>query len=226
MKRKLFAAVMLATGICANAATPYCGGPLAVNTSNEGTPYTYLLGSYLSIWEPTQDGIATGFATRVRRTSGGQLAQTIGGQFNAWSGPGVSAQTWGFASEAVAELGSQSVLVGGEILVANWEPTNYKPKIGLNLVFKNTKYIGEGWSPDRNNDGAVGIWFTSDTNTGFPSAIKFARHSLAPSATQARAAVLDLSEIDTNKIVEIDLILLPGGKAIFWNPVTQSLQVR
>jgi len=223
-KSKLFAAIALALSVSACGST--AADPLQVNVSAEGTPYTYLSGSYLSIWSPTQNGIATGFATRVARTAGGSAAQTVAGQFNAWSGAGVSAQTWGVATEAVAEKGSQSTLVGAEILIGNMEPTNDKPKVGINIVFKNTISLSENYNPQRNNTGSVGIWFTSDRDTGFASAIKLDNNSIAPSATQARAAVIDLSEIDVNKIAEMDLIKLPGGKAIFWNPVTQSLQVR
>jgi hypothetical protein len=201
---------------------------LRVNISKEGIPYAWLAGSYYSIWEPTQhDTLATGFASLVKRKAGSTTSQTVAGQFNAWSMDGVTAYTWGIATEAVAAKGSKSILVGIESLVGNFEPTNIQPKIGLNVVFKNTmNSTGPSYNSSKNNANSWAIWISSDIDTGFESAIKLDRHSISSSSNRARAAVIDLSELDPSTLDQIDLIKLPNGKAIYWNRNTNSLAVR
>jgi hypothetical protein len=201
---------------------------LRVNNSQENIPYTWLKGTYYSIWEPNQPNtLATGFASLVKRTNGDNKSHTVAGQFNAWSQSGVSSPTWGVATEAVADTGSSSILIGLESLVGNFESKNEQPKIGINIVFKNTRNsTGPAFNSSKNNTNTTGLWFTSDQNTGFESGIKFDRHSVSASSRQSRPAILDLSELDPATIENVDLIKLPGGRAIYWDSKTNTLATR
>src|SRR5258708_31758312 len=78
--------------------------------------------------------ILYGLAGEARRSAGSMF--TVGAQLDGISSRGCSGITFGYASEAIALLGSLSPLVGGEVTAANFEPSNFALKIGLNPVFK------------------------------------------------------------------------------------------
>lgn len=173
-------------------------------TTPDGIPYIEIPGTYRSIWKPNRQDISYGVAASVQRVGGS--GATVGAQINGWAMAGVHSQTWGVATEAVAEKGSKSILVGLESLVVNREPTNDSQKIGVNIVYNSPVYA---------NKNSIGLWFTSTPNTGWNSGIKFDRVSLKAS-NGTRAAVIDLSEIDPVELSQMDLIKLPNGKAIRW----------
>jgi hypothetical protein len=175
----------------------------------QGLPYINVPGSVLAIYEATSPDVAYGFATKVKRTSGGPGQVTVGGQFNGWSDAGVSSPTWGAAIEAIGLPGSQSVLVGTETLVGNLDPANLQNKIGNNVVFMNRLADGEP-SATRNNDNSIAYWVTATPGTGFETALKLHKDSIADSATR-KAAVIDLADLE-----DLDVIVfrLPQGKAI------------
>jgi hypothetical protein len=174
-------------------------------TTPDGVPYMETAGSYRSIWSPNREDISYGFAAGVTRVGG--MGHTVAGQFNGHALSGVNAQTWGVATEAVARQGSKSILVGLESLVGNYEPTNNSAKIGVNIVYKSNVAA---------NENSVGLWFTSDPNTGFESAIKLDRYSIFHSRTK-RAAVIDLADMDITQLKDVDLIRFPNCKAMRWD---------
>ncbi|HEX4944657.1 MAG TPA: hypothetical protein VFV55_09915 [Usitatibacteraceae bacterium] len=189
-------------------------------------PYVSINGPLLPIWKMTlddpRDNIVYGLATMVTRSNG--EGATVGGQINAWAGNGITGQTWGTATEAVGMKGNKSILVGLEALVANQEPEHDLPKIGINIVFNNGGDLdsaGEG-----SNVNSVGLWFTATSMKSFESAIKLDRRSISGSISKPRPAVLDLEDLDPDTIGEVDLIRLPGGKSIRFNPYTSQLEAR
>ena len=87
---------------------------------------------YVSIWEPTQPGIAYAFAGSLRRNAGSSEILrdfTVAAQLTAQNGAGVHQWAFGVAAEAWALPGSRSILVGVESAVINEEPTNLYPKV-------------------------------------------------------------------------------------------------
>jgi hypothetical protein len=174
-----------------------------------GQAYIDLAGPVISVYDTASPDVSYGIATKVTRTSGGREQTTIGGQFNGWSAAGVSSPTWGAAIEAIAMPGSRSVLVGTETLVGNLDPANLENKIGNNVVFVN-RLVGGTPSETRNNDNSIAYWVTATPGTGFETALKLNKDSIADSATR-KAAVIDLSELEDLDVV---VFRLPQGREI------------
>jgi hypothetical protein len=222
--RSLLAVALLVLPLSALA--QIAGSPVNYQTTLAGHPYVAVAGPVFPIWDmtgqDTRDNIVYGVATMVKRLAG--EGQTVGAQVNGWSASGIAGQTWGIATEAVGMKGNRSILVGLEAMVANLEPIHDHAKIGINIVFNggaDEAGIGQG-----SNTNSTGLWFTSRTAVGFESAIKLDRRSISTSANRRPPAVLDLEDLDPATIGEVDLIRLPNGKAIRFNPVTNQLEVR
>jgi hypothetical protein len=145
------------------------------------------------------------------RTIPSQMA--VGGQFNGWTtalGPG---WTFGSASEAVGYPGSGGYLIGAENLVQNMEPGNTARKIANNAVFKCR------WDDDArpcsspSNVDSIAYWVSAQGETGFGSALKLDRYSIADFPGH-RATVIDLSDMDPKRNGDVVLFKLPGGREV------------
>ena len=185
------------------------GASLAVRHTADGRSYTLLEGAYTATYESSGPDIDYGFAAKVTRVAGGVGQLTVGAQLNGWSGPGVSSQTFGAAIEAVAMLGSRSILIGTETLVGNFDPMNVSTKIANNAVFVN-KPLGGANSATRNNANSIAYWVTATAGTGFETALKLDRNSIADSDVR-QASVIDLSELEDLDVV---VFRLPQGTVI------------
>jgi hypothetical protein len=179
--------------------------------------------SFITVWSPLRPGNAYGFFTETTRT-GGSLAPlhdfTVAAQLVAKNGPGVHQWAFGVASEAWAQPGSQSILVGLESAVINEEPSNVFPKIANNAVMKNR---ADG-APDPGaplNANSIAYWVTAQPGTGFERGLAFDRVSLR--AASGHPAAIDLSDIPDDQIGQIDLIRIRRNVALRYDPVTRQL---
>jgi hypothetical protein len=183
---------------------------LQMSTSLDGRPYLNLNGPVIVAYDAKAETTEYGFATIVKRTKGNfGTSSTVAGQFNAWSGAGVAAQTWGVATEAVATTGSQSILIGTETLIGNLEPTNTKIKVANNAVFTN-KIWGYPSPYTKNNDNTIAYWVTAAEGTGFETALKVERGAISDSNIKT-AAVVDISELEDDNVV---VFRLSGGRVV------------
>lgn len=225
--RALAAGCLCAVALVADAVSP--GDPVTYSVSRLGYEYVPVEGAIMPIWDARADdapsNIVYGVAAMVRRFAGQGL--TVGAQLNGWAGPGITGTTFGAATESVGMAGNRAVLVGLESMVANWEPTNDRPKIGVNIVFNNSmNRSNEKLSGDGSNVNAIGLWFSTYSAQGFESAIKLTKTAISPSRAKPRPAVIDLEDLDPATIAQVDLIRLPEGRAIYFDPETASLKVR
>jgi hypothetical protein len=179
--------------------------------------------SYVSIWEPTQPGIAYAFAGSLRRSAGSSEILrdfTVAAQLTAQNGAGVHQWAFGVAAEAWALPGSRSILVGVESAVINEEPTNLYPKIAVNAVMKNRE-DGGGDPGTAMNANSVAFWVSAQPGTGFERGLVFDRDSLVMAA--GRPAAIDLSDVPDDQIGQIDLIRIRKDVSLRYDPVSRRL---
>jgi len=193
-------------------------GALACTTPAAADPQ-----SYVSVWEPTEPGIAYAFAGSLLRSAGSaDVLQdyTVAAQLTAKNGPGVHQWAFGAATEAWALPGSRSILVGVEAAVINEEPTNTYPKIAVNAVMKNRADGGENPGAPMNAN-SVALWVAAQPGTGFERGVVFDRDSLVRSGD--RPVAIDLSDIPDDKIGEIDLIRIRKDVSLRYDPALRRL---
>ena len=178
---------------------------------------------YFSIYDTGQPGYAYGFGALVRRTGGSTsplVDFTVAAQLSAVNGPGVEGWAFGAATEAWAQPGSHSILVGLESAVINEEPTNLYPKIANNAVMKNRAdgSTDPGWPM---NDNSIAYWITGQTGTGFERGLVFDTYALT--MPNGRPAAIDLSDLPDDQIGQIDLIRIRKDVALRYDPATRQL---
>jgi hypothetical protein len=178
---------------------------------------------YVSVWEPTQPGIAYAFAGSLRRNAGSSDILrdfTVAAQLTAQNGAGVHQWAFGVAAEAWALPGSRSILVGIESAVINEEPTNLYPKIAVNAVMKNR--VDGGVDPgEAMNTNSVAVWVSAQPGTGFERGLVFDRDALAMAA--GRPAAIDLSDVPDDQIGQIDLIRIRKDVSLRYDPASRQL---
>lgn len=139
---------------------------------------------FYSAFASTSAGIDYGFASNVLKTSGNAFA--VGGQFSA-IGSGVAATQTMFGGNinAVGLSTFVQALVGLEIDIGSFEPSNVSNKFGLNLVFKNR---GDGLT----NPGQYSYTFPFGTYTSAGSGLGVNEYNKSAIAiqidSQARSA--------------------------------------
>ena len=179
--------------------------------------------SFIAVFSPTRPGNAFAFFTEMTRTAG-SLAPlrdfTVAAQLVAKNGPGVDQWAFGAATEAWAQPGSRSILVGLENSVINEEPTNTYPKIANNAVMKN-RADGAPMPAGLLNANSIAYWITAQPGTGFERGLVFDRDALA--AASGRPVAVDLSDIPDDRIGQIDLIRIRRNVALRYDPATQQL---
>jgi hypothetical protein len=180
--------------------------------------------THFSLWSPTDPGIAYGFAANLMRRSGSTPYAdfTVAAQLTARNGPGVDQWAFGAATEAWATLGSRSILIGLESAVINEEPTNDKPKIANNAVFKN-RADGMAAPASPMNAASIAYWITAQPGTGFERGLVFGQGSLL--AEHDRPIAIDLSGFSDDEIESIDLIRIRKNVALRYVIKDHSLVV-
>jgi hypothetical protein len=179
--------------------------------------------SYITVWTPARPGYAASFFTEMTRVDGSSAPLqdfTVAAQLVAKNAAGVHQWAFGAATEAWAQSGSRSVLVGLEAAVINEEPSNLYPKIANNAVMKNR---GDG-APDPGaplNANSIAYWVTAQPGTGFERGLVFDAVSLR--TTAGRPAAIDLSDIPDGEIGNIDLIRIRKDVTLRYDPATRSL---
>ena len=179
--------------------------------------------SYITVWGPTSSGNAYSFFTELTRVGGSSYPLqdfTVAAQLVAKNGPGVHQWAFGVASEAWAQPGSRSILVGLESTVINEEPSNGYPKIANNAVMKNR---ADGAIDPGNpmNANSIAYWITAQPGTGFERGLVFDREALLAVAT--RPAAIDLSDIPDERIGQIDLIRIRKDVSLRYDPASRTL---
>jgi hypothetical protein len=139
----------------------------------------------------------------------------VGVQANGWAQPkgktpGEYTWTFGLAAEAVGWAGSDGILIGIENMVGNAEPTNFSRKVANNAVMRCAVQIPCA-SP--NNYDSIAYWVSADRGTGFGSALKLDRNSIADYPGH-HATVIDLSDLDPARNAEVVFVKLPGGEEV------------
>ena len=178
---------------------------------------------YVSIWEPSQPGIAYAFAGSLRRSAGSSEIlrdYTVAAQLTAQNGAGVDQWAFGVAAEAWALPGSRSILVGVESAVINEEPTNLYPKIAMNAVMKNREDGGVNPGAAMNAN-SIAFWVSAQPGTGFERGLVFDRDSLVMAA--GRPAAIDLSDVPDDQIGQIDLIRIRKDVSLRYDPISRGL---
>jgi hypothetical protein len=175
------------------------------------------------VWSPVLPGNAYGFFTETTRIAASPTPLrdfTVAAQLVAKNGPGIDQWAFGVATEAWAQPGSRSILVGLEAAVINEEPGNVYPKIANNAVMKNR--ADGGINPGTPmNANSIAYWITAQPGTGFERGLVFDRQSLV--ATTGRAAAVDLSDLPDEQIAQIDLIRIRKDVALRYDPATRTL---
>jgi hypothetical protein len=159
-----------------------------------------------------------GLAAIATREAPGQMA--VGGQVNGWNHapcPSGPCWTFGLATEAIGYPGSGGYLIGLENMIGNMEPANLARKVANNAVIHCAVVL-----PCRtpNNHDSIAYWVSADPGTGFDSALKLDRNSIADS-TARNAAVLDLGDLDPSK--DFVFVRLPGGREVRFSEFTRVL---
>jgi hypothetical protein len=179
--------------------------------------------SFITVWSPVLPGNAYGFFTETTRIAASPTPLrdfTVAAQLVAKNGPGIDQWAFGVATEAWAQPGSRSILVGLEAAVINEEPGNVYPKIANNAVMKNR--ADGGINPGTPmNANSIAYWITAQPGTGFERGLVFDRQSLV--ATTGRAAAVDLSDLPDEQIAQIDLIRIRKDVALRYDPATRTL---
>jgi len=140
---------------------------------------------------------------------------TVGAQINASNAAGVHQIAFGIATEAWAQPGSVSRLVGIEASTINREPANAQRKIGAWLTFKNRPdYLYWSPPPDPMNENSQALRIEGETGTGWSRGIVFAPTALRASRDRARPAAIDLSELAN--LEGVDVIKFPDGCALVY----------
>ena len=194
------------------------GAALAVPPLPQDNPY-----SFITVWSPVLPGNAYGFFTETTRVASSPTPLhdfTVAAQLVAKNGPGVHQWAFGVASEAWAQPGSRSILVGLESAVINEEPSNTYPKIANNAVMKNR---ADG-APDPGaplNANSIAYWITAQPGTGFERGLVFDGSSIA--STTGRPVAIDLSDLPDDVIANVDLIRIRKDVALRYDPATRSL---
>jgi len=200
--------------LCLSLATP----ALAVPPLPQDNP-----NSFITVWTPTLPGNAYGFFTETTRIASSPLPLhdfTVAAQLVAKNGPGVHQWAFGVASEAWAQPGSRSILVGLESAVINEEPTNTYPKIANNAVMKN-RADGAPNPGAPLNANSIAYWITAQPGTGFERGLVFDSSSIV--STVCRPVAIDLSDLPDDVIGNIDLIRIRKDVALRYDPATKSL---
>ena len=179
--------------------------------------------AYVSHWDPAMPGISYGFLAGLTRVAGSASADqdfTVAAQLTARNGHGVDQWAFGVAAEAWAMPGSRSTLVGIEAAVINEEPSNTRPKIANNAVFKNrADGVADPGVPM--NDNSIAYWVTAQPGTGFERGLVFDRGSLL--AAGKRPAMIDLSDLSDEEVAKVDLIRIRRDVALRYDPATKQL---
>jgi len=140
---------------------------------------------------------------------------TVGAQINAVNAAGVNQIAFGIATEAWAQPGSVSRLVGIEASVVNREPTNGMRKIGAWLTFKNRPdYLYALVPAEPMNEGSQALRIEAETGTGWQRGIVFAPTALRGATARERPAAIDFSEMAD--LEGVDLIRFPDGCALVY----------
>ena len=119
--------------------------------------------------------------------------------------------TFGAAVESVGWEGSNGYLIGVENMIGSLEPTNLHRKVANNAVIHCSRLGSPCKSP--NNYDSIAYWVTADPESGFGSALKLDRNSIADWPGH-RATVIDLEDLDPARAATIVLIRLPGGREV------------
>jgi len=179
--------------------------------------------SFITVWSPTLPGNAYGFFTETTRIASSPTPLhdfTVAAQLVAKNGAGIHQWAFGVASEAWAQPGSRSILVGLESAVINEEPSNTYPKIANNAVMKNR--ADGGVDPGAPlNANSIAYWITAQPGTGFERGLVFDRNSIV--ATAGRPVAIDLSDLPDDQIANIDLIRIRKDVALRYDPATKTL---
>ena len=207
------AAIIAAIAVGLPAAAAHAVPPLPQDNPN----------SFIAVWSPVRPGYAVSFFTEVTRVGGSAAALqdfTVAAQMVAKNGPGVNQWAFGVATEAWAQPGSRSILVGLESAVINEEPTNIYPKIANNAVMKNR---ADGGANPGNpmNANSIAYWVTAQPGTGFERGLVFDTQSLLTAT--GRPAAVDLSDLSDEQIAQIDLIRIRKDVSLRYDPVTRTL---
>lgn len=179
--------------------------------------------SFITVWSPVLPGNAYGFFTETTRVTGSPNPLhdfTVAAQLVAKNGPGIHQWAFGVASEAWAQPGSRSILVGLESTVINEEATNIYPKIANNAVMKNRADGGVNPGVPMNAN-SIAYWITAQPGTGFERGLVFDRQSLVAAAD--RPVAIDLSDLPDDLIGQIDLIRIRKDVALRYDPASKSL---
>jgi hypothetical protein len=179
--------------------------------------------SFITVWSPVLPGNAYGFFTETTRIAASENPLhdfTVAAQLVAKNGPGIHQWAFGVASEAWAQAGSRSILVGLESAVINEEATNTYPKIANNAVMKNRADGGVDPGAPMNAN-SIAYWITAQPGTGFERGLVFDRQSLV--ATADRPVAIDLSDLPDDQIGQIDLIRIRKDVALRYDPVSRTL---
>jgi hypothetical protein len=177
---------------------------------------------HYSLWSPTEQGIAYGFAASLTRTSGSTPYAdfTVAAQLTARNGAGVDQWAFGAATEAWAMSGSRSILVGLEAAVINEEPTNDRLKIASNVVFKN-RADGMPAPASPMNAASIAYWITAQPGTGFERGLVFDKGSLL--AQHDRPVAIDLSDLSDHQIESIDIVKIRKNVSLRYVARSRSL---
>ena len=179
--------------------------------------------SFITVWSPVLPGNAYGFFTETTRIAASPTPLhdfTVAAQLVAKNGPGINQWAFGVASEAWAQPGSRSILVGLESAVINEEPSNLYPKIANNAVMKNRADGGADPGAPLNAN-SIAYWVTAQPGTGFERGLVFDQVSLA--ATTGRPAAIDLSDVPDDQIGNIDLVRIRKDVSLRYDPATKAL---
>jgi len=194
------------------------GAALAVPPLPQDNPH-----SFITVWSPFLPGNAYGFFTETTRIGSSPTPLhdfTVAAQLVAKNGPGIHQWAFGVASEAWAQPGSRSILVGLESAVINEEPTNTYPKIANNAVMKN-RADGAANPGAPLNANSIAYWITAQPGTGFERGLVFDRDSIV--ATADRPVAIDLSDLSDDQIANVDLIRIRKDVALRYDPATRTL---
>jgi len=174
----------------------------------------------VSDWIAESSAPAYGFRAQVERFSGFGVVDdsvlTVGAQVNAVNRKGVNQIVFGIATEAWAEQGSVSRLVGIEATTINREPRNWVRKIAMWATFKNRPDV-DYFSPpaDAANMDSQALRIESQPGTGFERGLVFAAESLRASRV-GEAVVVDFREVGLERMKGWVLVRYPDGWCEFY----------
>lgn len=113
--------------------------------------------------------IVYGFRAKLTRTAGADPNYTVGGQFDAIAANGVSSTCFAFVTEAWAQPGATSSLIGNEAAIINETNNNVSAKIGYYSVFKDrgdgVATVTQGLGANEYNLGAMAFEIASQVRS-------------------------------------------------------------